>query len=58
MPSPSTSSVPPGTCLMHGSFVGPFCPSCSTAAVIPGLNKLAPVTLPVAPVPVEEDDAQ
>lgn len=39
----STSVVPPGTCLIHGSFVGHSCPSCSSLALIPGMNKAAPI---------------
>lgn len=28
------TTVPPGQCLIHGSFVGTVCPSCSSAAPI------------------------
>lgn len=39
------SAVPAGMCLIHGSFVGPICPTCCTAATIHGLNKFAPVNV-------------
>jgi hypothetical protein len=29
----STTAVPPGTCLIHGPFVGSACPTCTTSAV-------------------------
>lgn len=40
MNKPSTTAVPiangtSGTCLVHGSFVGSACPTCSTGGNIP-----------------------
>jgi hypothetical protein len=41
----SSSVVRPGTCLIHGSFVGQSCPTCSTFALIPGINVSRPLRL-------------
>jgi hypothetical protein len=29
-----STALPPGTCLLHGSFAGPYCPGCSTVVPI------------------------
>jgi hypothetical protein len=30
----STTAVPPGVCLVHGSYSGSACPNCSTAVLL------------------------
>jgi hypothetical protein len=42
---PSTSVVPPGTCLLHGPHGLTFCPTCAT---VPGINTIG-IPLPQVP---------
>jgi hypothetical protein len=40
----SSTPVPPGTCLIHGPFIGSACPTCSTGGNIPTQQTVNAVT--------------